>query len=992
MVNKMNKTRTARITIIVGMFLLLHAIAGAGWAGELVGWGLDSSGQVSNAPAGSDFEAVAGGGTHSVALRTDGSLVAWGDDYYGQVSDTPAGNDFTAVAAGGVHNVALKSDGRLVAWGYDGMGQVSNTPAANDFAAVSAGYNHNVALRSDGSLVAWGKDTYRQVRDTPSGSDFTAVAAGYEHNLALKSDGSLIVWGADSYGQVSDTPAGNDLVGIAAGGYHNVALKSDGRLVSWGHDFAGQVSSTPAGNNFVAVAAGEGHSVALKSDGSLVAWGWDRYGEVSQIPSGTDFTAVASRSRHNVAIRDTQTVPIPAVSIVATDASAGEPANDGSFTVSRTGDTSGNLLVYYSTSGSTASSGTDYAALPGYVYILSGQSSAVISVVVIDDSDAEDSETVRVTLSSNSAYTVGSPSNATVTIADDDILVEKPVVAITAPDASAGEPANNGSFTVSRTGGTAGNLLVYYSTSGSTASAGADYAALSGYVYILSGQSSVSILVDVVDDSAVESSETVRLTISSNVAYTIGSPSYATVSITDNDSEEPPGDDPTVTITAPDADAAEPSNHGAFRVSRTGDTSSSLRVYYSTSGSTADLGTDYAAFPSYVDFSSGQSWAVIDVVVIDDSAVENSETVQLTIWPVATYTVGSPSTATVTIADDDTGLPEEKPTVAITAPDASAAEPANDGYFRVSRTGDTSSSLRIYYSTSGTASAGIDYMAFPSYVDIPSGQSSADIDVVVMDDNTVEDSETVRLTISSNTAYTIGSPSSATVTIVDDDTELPEEKPIVAITAPDASAAEPANDGSFTVSRTGATSGSLRVYYSTSGSTASSGADYAALPYYVDIPSGQSSAYIDVVVIDDSDAEDSETVRLTISSNSAYTIGSPSNATVTIADDDVYLPAPPPVEQMMAETLNFFYQSVDNGSLVGVGKGKGKKELNKLQNMLETAYQLIVDGYYGEACVPLSDALSRCDGYNYPPDYVSGDATVELAWMILQVINALDCQ
>jgi hypothetical protein len=115
------------------------------------------------------------------------------------------------------------------------------------------------------------------------------------------------------------------------------------------------------------------------------------------------------------------TVGKPMVSMVASDGDAGEPANNGSFTVSRTGSTSGSLRVYYRTSGSTATGGNDYARLMGYVDIPSGQDSALIGVIVIDDSSVEDPETVKVTLSSNAAYDID-PSNgfATVTIADND--------------------------------------------------------------------------------------------------------------------------------------------------------------------------------------------------------------------------------------------------------------------------------------------------------------------------------------------------------------------------------------------------------------------------------------------------------------------------------------------------------------------------------------------------------------------------------------------
>jgi hypothetical protein len=111
----------------------------------------------------------------------------------------------------------------------------------------------------------------------------------------------------------------------------------------------------------------------------------------------------------------------PVVSIVASDADAGEPANNGEFRVSRTGSTTGSLRVYYGTSGSTSTAGSDYAALSGYADIPSGQASTPIPVDVIDDSLVEDSETVKVTISSNSAYDIDpSKSYAIATIADDD--------------------------------------------------------------------------------------------------------------------------------------------------------------------------------------------------------------------------------------------------------------------------------------------------------------------------------------------------------------------------------------------------------------------------------------------------------------------------------------------------------------------------------------------------------------------------------------------
>ena len=110
---------------------------------------------------------------------------------------------------------------------------------------------------------------------------------------------------------------------------------------------------------------------------------------------------------------------------------------------------------------------------------------------------------------------------------------------------------------------------------------------------------------------------------------------------------------PTVTIAATTASTAEGSSlPGVFTVSRSGDTSSSLMVIY-TMGGTATNGIDYAPLSGSATIPAGSASAPINVVPVDDSLVEGSETVVLTLSADPAYTVGSPNSATVTIADND---------------------------------------------------------------------------------------------------------------------------------------------------------------------------------------------------------------------------------------------------------------------------------------------------------------------------------------------------
>ena len=101
---------------------------------------------------------------------------------------------------------------------------------------------------------------------------------------------------------------------------------------------------------------------------------------------------------------------------------------------------------------------------------------------------------------------------------------------------------------------------------------------------------------------------------------------------------------------------------------------------------------------------------------------------------------------------------------------------------------------------------------------------------------------------------------------------------------------------------------------------------------------------------------------------------------------------PDPQAKIM-ETLEFFDASVEAGNLVGDGPGDSAEyRLNALRNMLEAASDLIEDGLIQEACQQLRDAYKRCDGQPKPPDFISGEASEELAAMIQDVIDSLGCE
>ena len=467
-------------------------------------------------------------------------------------------------------------------------------------------------------------------------------------------------------------------------------------------------------------------------------------------PDGFTYRANDGTANSNVAtasINVSQTA-LPTVSIAATTANANEagPVN-GLFTFTRSGgNTAAALTVSYVISG-TASNGNDYASISTSISIPATQTSVTLPINVFKDNIVEPSETVILTIASSASYTVG-VGTATVTIADDP-----PIVSIAATTANASEVGPvNGLFTFTRSGGnTAAALTVSYVISG-TASNGNDYASISTSISIPATQTSVTLPINVFKDNIVEPSETVILTIASSASYTVGV-GTATVTIAD--------DPPIVSIAATTANASEvgPVN-GLFTFTRSGgNTAAALTVSYVISG-TASNGNDYASISTSISIPAAQTSVTLPINVFKDNIVEPSETVILTLSSSASYTIGV-GTATVTIADDP-------PIVSIAATTANASEvgPVN-GLFTFTRSGgNTAAALTVSYVISGTASNGNDYASISTSISIPAAQTSVTLPINVLQDNVVESTETVILTIQLSATYSIGT-AAATVFITD---------------------------------------------------------------------------------------------------------------------------------------------------------------------------------------------------------------------------------
>ena len=164
--------------------------------------------------------------------------------------------------------------------------------------------------------------------------------------------------------------------------------------------------------------------------------------------------------------------------------------------------------------------------------------------------------------------------------------------------------------------------------------------------------------------------------------------------------------------------------------------------------------------------------------------------------------------------------------------------------------------------------------------------ASKTFSVPITNDNVYEGNETVNLTLSSPTGgATLGSPSTAVLTIVDNN----ETAPVGTLQFSSATYSVNENGGSIliTVTRTGGSSGAVGVSYATSNVSATAGSDYTSTSGTLSWANGNTaSKTFSIPIINDSVyGEGNETVNLTLSSpTGGATLGSPSTAVLTIID------------------------------------------------------------------------------------------------------------
>jgi hypothetical protein len=264
---------------------------------------------------------------------------------------------------------------------------------------------------------------------------------------------------------------------------------------------------------------------------------WDAAGNLYVANNGNELLRVFSPGGSKTAITKSDgtfalVAPSTVVNVTAATPTANEagPVN-GVFTLTRTGDLGLPLTVNYTVSG-TATSGSDYPALPGTVTFQAGAIATNIIVAVSDDPDVEFTETVILTIDGSLSYAIGTGS-ATVNVLDNEPSTVTIAPATAETRLLEGYSAQKLGFTLTRKGLISSALTVNIGYAGA-ATLGADFNG-PATVAVATNAASAAFSVTPIDDDTYEGAETLGVTVTSGSSYVPGTPVVVNVTVIEDD-------------------------------------------------------------------------------------------------------------------------------------------------------------------------------------------------------------------------------------------------------------------------------------------------------------------------------------------------------------------------------------------------------------------------------------------------------------------------
>jgi len=533
------------------------------------------------------------------------------------------------------------------------------------------------------------------------------------------------------------------------------------------------------------------------------------------------------------------------------------------------------VTVNYATADGTATAPSDYAATSGVLTIPAGSSIGQVAVAINNDLMFEPDETLTLNFSNPQGAIFVNQPQATGKIKNND-----PQPTIVIGDNQMGE-GNSGttpfSFAMSLSNPSYQPITVEYATADGTATAGSDYQAAKATFTFLPGHpfQNVPLMVNVNGDTVIEPDETFFVQLSNPVnASIVKAQGAGTIT---NDDASSSG---SVNFTAAAYSVNEDGGNATITVKRAGGSDGAVSVQYATSGGTASANSDYTNSSGTLSWADGDSSdKTFTIAIANDGMDELDETVNVTLSnPTGGASLGNPSSAVLTITDDDA-----QPTISISDVSQAEGNSGTTGFsFDVTLSTASGQSVTVdYLSADGTALVGGDYQAASGTLTFAPGETTRSFSVMVNGDTQDEPTETFVVNLANPSSATIAK-AQGTGTIVNDDSAA---GPMIQFSQATYAVAEQLGAMTVTVTRSGDVSNAASVDYATGDGSAAQKTDFEYAAGTLNFGPGEVSKTFVVLLNQDSYNEGPESFNLALSNPAGAALGAQAVSQVSITDD-----------------------------------------------------------------------------------------------------------
>ncbi len=221
----------------------------------------------------------------------------------------------------------------------------------------------------------------------------------------------------------------------------------------------------------------------------------------------------------------------------------------------------------------------------------------------------------------------------------------------------------------------------------------------------------------------------------------------------------------TLIFTSTTLSLAEGSATSSIQVQLDEASASTMTIDYAATGGTAvSTSVDFTLAAGTATLPPGATTGTFDIVIVDDVLVESSETIVLTLSNATGGLLGSTTTMTLTVTDNDTAG------VAFTTTSLAVTEGGVTSSYGIALTSSPSSSVTIALSTT---TGGLTISTTSIFFDSSNWNVTTTVTVTGTDDNAVEGTHTASIMhalTSADTNYNGLATSNVTTTITDNDT------------------------------------------------------------------------------------------------------------------------------------------------------------------------------------------------------------------------------